>query len=130
MEADGNRKVFTFRYVGPGETIAIGSVLPIVSIAVVGLRFYTRKRQAITPGLDDCCASLGWGLVFLTVRISLGQASAANNASAGVARKAMGYPTPPTPPNITGDQLVTYNPPSTELIGKASTPTPSARGTV
>lgn len=50
MEAE---RVFTFRYVGPAETIAIRSVLPIVCIAVVGLRFYTRKRQAIPPGIDD-----------------------------------------------------------------------------
>lgn len=53
MKADGTQKVFTFQYVGPGETIAIGSVLPIVCIAVVCLRFYTRKRQDISPGLDD-----------------------------------------------------------------------------
>lgn len=53
MKADSSAKVFTFRYVGAGETIAIGSALPIVCIAVVALRFYTRKRQGARVGIDD-----------------------------------------------------------------------------
>lgn len=44
---------FTFRYVHASEVTAIGANLPAVSICIVALRFYTRMRQSVQPGIDD-----------------------------------------------------------------------------
>ena len=51
--ASSTASIFTFRYVDAAETIAIGVTLPIVCIAVVALRFYTRTRQTAYLGIDD-----------------------------------------------------------------------------
>ncbi|CAG8949335.1 hypothetical protein HYFRA_00004961 [Hymenoscyphus fraxineus] len=46
-------KKIPFIYVGPGEVMSAGIVLPLVCATVVGLRFYTRKSQKVALGLDD-----------------------------------------------------------------------------
>lgn len=36
-------------------TLAVAIVLPVLSAAAVGLRFYARRRQRINIGIDDWC---------------------------------------------------------------------------
>jgi hypothetical protein len=42
-----------FALVDPGEVIAAGVVFPVVGLATVALRFYVRKVQKASWGLDD-----------------------------------------------------------------------------
>lgn len=51
--ASSTANIFTFKYVDAAETIAIGATLPIVCIAIVGLRVYTRTQQSVRLGPDD-----------------------------------------------------------------------------
>ena len=43
----------SIKYVGPGEVMAAGIVLPLVCTTIVGLRFYVRKTQKVSIGIDD-----------------------------------------------------------------------------
>ncbi|CAF9913784.1 MAG: hypothetical protein HETSPECPRED_001659, partial [Heterodermia speciosa] len=106
--ASSTASIFTFKYVDAAQTIAIATALPIVSIAVVALRFYARVRQSVGYGADDWLI-LG-GLICL---IGMGAC-----LIDGAARKAMGYPSPAPPSNATPDELLQFNPASTVLIGK------------
>ena len=43
----------SFQYITPGETLAVCTVLPVLSIAVVAFRFYARRIQRAQIGIDD-----------------------------------------------------------------------------
>ena len=71
--AASTKSIFTFKYVDSAETIAIGAALPVVCIAVVSLRFYTRSQSSARLGIDDWLI-LG-GLVSLLVGVIVGMLS-------------------------------------------------------
>ncbi|KAK9786401.1 putative GNAT family acetyltransferase [Seiridium cardinale] len=48
-----------FALVTPGQVLAAGIVLPLVCIACVGLRFYVRRLQKTSPGVDDWLIAVG-----------------------------------------------------------------------
>ncbi|KAG8526997.1 uncharacterized protein KY384_008426 [Bacidia gigantensis] len=107
--ASSTKSIFTFKYVDAAETIAMGVTLPLVCMGIVASRFYTRTRQSVQPGIDD------W-LILGGVICLIGMGACIID---GAARHAMGYPTPMPPKTATKAELLEYNPPSTELIGKA-----------
>ena len=59
-----NAKIFTFRFVNAADIIAIGSVLPIICIIIVALRFFTRTRQVAHVGTDDWLILAGAVILF------------------------------------------------------------------
>ena len=53
MANDSGTDVVTFPYVNTAEVITLATILPVLCLAVVGLRFYTRISKGYKLGLDD-----------------------------------------------------------------------------
>ncbi|MCJ1373636.1 hypothetical protein MMC20_004864 [Loxospora ochrophaea] len=68
--------------------IAASAIWPPICLTTVGLRFYTRRVNSVTLGLDD----------WLTIPAVILLTGMAVSALGGVAFHSVGYPTPP-PPN-------------------------------
>ncbi|KAI0169962.1 hypothetical protein GGR52DRAFT_592591 [Hypoxylon sp. FL1284] len=48
-----------FALVTPGQVLSAGIILPLLCVALVGTRFYIRRVQKASPGIDDWLITLG-----------------------------------------------------------------------
>ncbi|KAI9646006.1 hypothetical protein NHQ30_005444 [Ciborinia camelliae] len=92
-------------FVGPGEVISAGIILPIIGIIVVGLRFWLRSYQKVKVGPDDYTILLA--LIFV---IGMGIC-----LIYGAAKHSLGYPTPQLP-NATLETQLTEIVPAQKLV--------------
>ncbi|KAF7889887.1 uncharacterized protein EAF02_002302 [Botrytis sinoallii] len=80
----------------PQGVIACNTILPVLGIAAVGLRFYVRSQQKVALKIDD------W-LQIPALVLFIGMAIA---ALYGVSHRAFGYPTPQLPPSTPAASLL------------------------
>lgn len=148
MAANNVQTISNYKFVNGRDTVAIGIAMPVICVLIVGMRFLTRILQKSYVGIDDWL-SAGSLVRLVTAQLTSPKSMLIPTIVrdhrhgrlprswsvlvhycmsdmfklyiiTGARARVMGYPTPAPPPQLTGDQLLAYLDPTSQIAEEVS----------